>query len=162
MYIACQIRDSNLDEFFSHENKSFPPLLSKNSDLRSGIKSDILTCLEDVHPCSLEKPPVYSVILDGPVIVNMLSPVNCSTFRDYASKVFSLFICCQLESCNRIDIICDVYKENTLKESARRKKGSGTRRRVLPDSKTPSNWRSFLQIDENKDDFLKFLAVETF
>ena len=70
--------------FFSHENQSFPPSLSRNGDLRSGIKSYLLICLEDIHPCSLKKPAVC-VIFDGLVI----APVNSSTFRDYASKVFS-------------------------------------------------------------------------
>ena len=27
LYIACQVRDGNLDEFFSHENQLFPPSL---------------------------------------------------------------------------------------------------------------------------------------
>ena len=47
-----------------------------------------LTSIEDICPCSLEKPTVSCAILDGPVILNMLSPVNYSTFRDYAPKVF--------------------------------------------------------------------------
>ena len=120
----------------------------KNGNLRSGIKSDIPTCFEDIHSCSMEKPAASDVILDGSVIVNMLYPVDCSKFKDYPSKVFSPFICCQLESCNRIDIVWDIYKENTLTASARRKRGSGTRRRFLPDSKIPSSWHSFLRIDE--------------
>ena len=121
-----------------------------------------LTSIEDICPCSLEKPTVSCAILDGPVILNMLSPVNYSTFRDYAPKVFLPFICYQVEPCNRIDIAGDVYKENTLKESARREKmGSRTRGRILPDSKIPGNWYSFLQTDESKDDLLEFLAVKT-
>ena len=35
MYIACQVRDGNLDEFFSYENQTF---VQKNCDLRSGTK----------------------------------------------------------------------------------------------------------------------------
>ena len=65
-----------------------------------------------------------------------------------------------MESCNGIDIVWDVYKEHTLKTSARRKRGSRKSRKVLPDSKIPSYWHSFLQIDDNKELF-KFLAVET-
>ena len=104
------------------KNQWFPSSLSKNGDLRSGIKSDILTCFEDIHHCSLEKRPISCVILHGPIIVNMLPPINCSAFRDYSSKFISPFICCHLESCNRIDIVWDVYKENTIKASVRRKK----------------------------------------
>ena len=65
LYIACQIRDGSLDEFFSHENQSFSLSWSKNGDLRSGIKSDILTRLKDIHPC-------YMLFL-----VLFLSLLNC-------------------------------------------------------------------------------------
>lgn len=66
-----------------------------------------------------------------------------------------------MESCNRFDIVSDVFKENILKGSARKKKGSGTHQRVLPDSKIPSNWHSLLRIDEKKEELFRFLAVET-
>ena len=65
LYIACQIRDGSLDEFFSHENQSFSLSWSKNGDLRSGIKSDILTRLKDIHPCYMEKAVVSCVIFES-------------------------------------------------------------------------------------------------
>jgi len=47
LYVACQVRDGNLEEFFCHENQSCPPSLSDRGILRLGKKSDIVTCLED-------------------------------------------------------------------------------------------------------------------
>ena len=47
------MRDRNTEKFFSHENNSYPPLLSKNADLRSGKKSDLLT-REEVVPATCE------------------------------------------------------------------------------------------------------------
>ena len=44
LYVACQVRDGNLEEFFSHENQSCPPSLSDGGKLRLGKKPD---CLED-------------------------------------------------------------------------------------------------------------------
>ena len=44
-YIACQVRDGNLDELFSHENGSYPPSISRNGNLMPGSKSDLLDCL---------------------------------------------------------------------------------------------------------------------
>lgn len=41
LYIACQTRDGNLDEFFRHENQSCPPALSDGGGLRLGQKSDL-------------------------------------------------------------------------------------------------------------------------
>ena len=46
LYISCQTRHGDLDEFFSHENHSAPPALSTSGKLRIGVKSDLLHCLE--------------------------------------------------------------------------------------------------------------------
>ena len=47
LYVACQVRDCNLEEFFSYENQSCPPSLSDRGILRIGKKSDIIHSLED-------------------------------------------------------------------------------------------------------------------
>ena len=46
LYMACQVRDGNLDEFFSHENDSYPSSIFKNGNLMPESKSDLLHCLE--------------------------------------------------------------------------------------------------------------------
>ena len=82
LYVACQIRNGNLDVFFRHENQSFPPSLSKNGDIRTGNKSDLIECLEAISGVSMEKPFASCIVLDGPAIVNILLPRTCSTFKD--------------------------------------------------------------------------------
>ena len=42
LYIGCQTRDGNLEEFFRHENQACPPALSDGESLRLGTKSDLL------------------------------------------------------------------------------------------------------------------------
>ncbi|VDI04846.1 Hypothetical predicted protein [Mytilus galloprovincialis] len=75
LYIACQSRDGNLDDFFRHENHAFPPSLSQNGTIRLGTKADLLSkCLERLTPPTDVKPVVSSVILDGSAVVNMLKP----------------------------------------------------------------------------------------
>ena len=39
LYISCQIRDGDMDQFFAHENQSAPPSLSVGGKLRNGKKS---------------------------------------------------------------------------------------------------------------------------
>ena len=46
LYIACQNRDGNLDEFFLQESGSYPPSTFKNCDLIPGSKSGLLHCLK--------------------------------------------------------------------------------------------------------------------
>ena len=48
LYIASQTRDGDLQEFFKHENQAYPPALSQGGVLRSGIKSELVHCLESL------------------------------------------------------------------------------------------------------------------
>ena len=132
LYIACQVRDGNLDEFFSHEHKTFPPSLSKDGMLHTGNKSDILSSLDDIQDTSQDKPSIECTVIDGPAVVNILAPMNCTTSKDYSKKVFLPFILQQFQSgFRRVSIVSDVCLENSLKESARIKRGQRVHRRVL-------------------------------
>ena len=89
LYIASEVRNGNLDEFFEHENQAYPPELTQNGKLRSGSKSDLVGCLEDLVT-SQEKtnnPEVQVIILDGSAIVNMLRLGYAKTFSDYYSLI---------------------------------------------------------------------------
>ena len=76
LYIGCQTRDGNLEEFFRHENQAYPPALSDCGNLYLGTKSDLLICLKNLSKTQSEAPVAssYSVILDGAFIVQMLKP----------------------------------------------------------------------------------------
>ena len=88
LYIACQTRDGNLDEFFQHENQCFPPSLSRQNEIYTATKSDLLGCLEKYSTPKQDKTTVDAIILDGAAIVNMVNPGIYKTFGDYAIKVF--------------------------------------------------------------------------
>ena len=91
LYVASQVRDGDLDEFFQHENQPCPPSLSQVGMLRGGTKSDLLSCLQDLAPVNVHSPTgVTCTILDGAAIVNMLKPGNAKTFQDYATDVFCI------------------------------------------------------------------------
>ena len=65
--------------------------------------------------------------------------IGVATFADYANDVFKPYIERQLKDSTRIDILWGEYIPNSLKASIRTKRGTGTRRKVLPDSKIPGN-----------------------
>lgn len=130
LYIACQTRDGDLDEFFSYENQPWPPSLSDQGQLRGGQKADLLKCLpQATSPVST--PPVDAVILDGAVIVQMLEPKTSRTFDEYFSIVFAPYVLKQLENAKRVDLVWDVYLDDSLKKSLREKRGTGQRRKVM-------------------------------
>ena len=159
LYIACQVRDGNLEEFFKYENQPWTPSLSQNGELRGGQKADLAKCLSTtVTLQTTHQPTADAVILDGAVIVQMLQPRTIRTFEEYFTAIFAPYIQKQLETAKRVDIVWDVYHDNSLKKSLRLKRGSGQRRSVLPSTRIPKDWKSFLRVDENKDELFKLLA----
>ena len=156
LYIACQAREGNLQEFFKHENQSSPPSLSCGEKMRSGQKSELIESLQvDARP---NCPAVDVKILDAAAIVNMISPGKCKTFSDYAQSSFVPYIIKQAENVQRVDLVWDRYLPNSLKRGTREARGAGTRRRVCDSAAIPSNWKSFLRSDENKQELFHYLA----
>ena len=160
LYIACQSREGNLQEFFKHENHPWPPSLAQADRMREGQKSDLVKCLEKVFAATAESPEVDVAILDGAVVVQMASPGAAKTFQDYADKVFMPYIMKQLQPVQRVDVIWDVYRQDSLKAATRERRGCGTRRRVTPSSQILRNWKSFLRVNENKTELFHFLAKQ--
>ena len=125
LYIAYRVRDGNLDEFFSHENCSYPPSISKNGDLIPGSKSDLLHCLEKFNKeAATDNMTMDCIILDGAAIVKMIKPTGVTTFQECATQNFTSYIKKQLQRSERLDIVWDVYVENSLMSSARHKRGN--------------------------------------
>jgi hypothetical protein len=127
-------------------------------ELRHGQKSDLVKCLQKLVEQNVDTPSVDAKIIDGAVVVQMLSPGLASTFQDYADEVFLPFVLRELRTAKRVDVIWDVYLPDSLKAATRETRGSGTRRRVLPVSNMPKNWKGFLRVNDNKTELFHFLA----
>jgi len=160
LYIACQTRDGNLDDFFMHENQPYPPSLSHAGRLRTGTKSDLLQCFKEMIPPSTEAPEVTCIIFDGAAIVQMLNPGTAKTFGEYAKDVFIPFVLSQYKSATRLDLMWDRYLPGSLKSMTRERRGKGVRRRVGASVAVPGQWQNFLHVDENKTELFSFLSTE--
>ena len=84
---------------------------------------------------------ISAIILDGAAIVQMLKPIGVTTFEQYAQDIFKPYIMLQLNAVDRVDIVWDTYKVDSLKSSIREKRGKGIRRRVTPSTAVPKNWQ---------------------
>ena len=159
MYISCQSRNGDMDEFFRHENQGTPPSLSDMGELRHGTKSDLMSCLERLSTVPQnEMPDVDAKIVDGSVVVNMLQPKASSTFGDYAADVFLPYLIKLLQTSSRLDVVWDLYIEGSLKSSTREKRGSGSRIIIKSTTPTTKSWQSFLRVDENKTELYNYLS----
>ena len=161
LYVSCQVRGGDLHNFFFHENHRYPPSLSQYGILLSGTKSSLVDRLEALGPSAKNTcPQIDALILDGAAIVNLLRPISCKTFEAYAHNVFIKYVKSRLANVSRLDIVWDRYLQNSLKATTRSKRGTGIRRRVLPDTRIPKNWSSFLCDDNNKSELFAYLAQQ--
>ena len=166
LFISCQSRQCDMEEFFSHENQSTPPSLSQDGGLYSGVKSQLMDIFETNVDIPTSDPVADALVIDGAAMVNSKQPRESKTFDDYAHDVILPYISSCLSRYQRVDIVFDVYVQDSLKACTREKRGSGVRRKVVGSSKTPKVWSSFLRDNNNKTELFKFLsemivAIET-
>ena len=90
LFVACQLRDCNLTEFFEHENHSYPPSISEYGKIRKASKSDFLSCLQEYGSSLFTSPAVTAKVIDGAAAVQCLKPSAAKTFGEYASNEFKL------------------------------------------------------------------------
>ena len=103
-----------------------------------------LKVMEDMPEAQSEAPKVTNVVIDGAAVVQMLKPGSSETFEEYAHKIFIPYISGQLQHVSRLDLVWDSYVANTLKATAREKRGKGIRQRVVASARIPRNWNNFL------------------
>ena len=160
LYIACQNREGNLQDFSEFENQPWPLSLSHMGHLRGGTKADLVKCLPGASSQTVEQPSVDAIIFDGAVVAQMLQPTALSTIEEYFDSVVAPYILRQLKDVKRLDVVWDVYKDDSLKKGTREKRGSGQGRKFLMSTRIPSDWKGFLRVDDNKDELFKLLATK--
>ena len=97
-------------------------------------------------------------VLEGSVLVNLLKPAKKMTFTEHGRAAFLPKVVQELQTVERVDIVFDTYKKDSLKGTTRQKRGVGIQRKVEKQSQVPTNWHSFLRIDENKEEIFCFLS----
>ena len=158
LFISCQNRQCDLQEFFKHENQSAPATLSDSGRLHTCQKSQLAALLQAQVTMPERDPEGDAIIIDGSALINALPPHSSKIFDDYAREDILPKVESYGAKYKRVDIVFDVYKKSSQKSETRLKRGQGIRRRVTGTSKTPTNWRSFLRNDSNKTELFHFLA----
>ena len=120
LFISCQSRQCDLQEFFKHENQKCPPSLSQNGMLNSGVKSQLMPILEDGLEMPKTAPNVDSLVIDGASLVNSKQPGSSRTFDDYANDIILPHIEYLAQNHSRVDVVFDVYYDDSLKAETRK------------------------------------------
>ena len=136
LYIACQSREGDLDHFFAHENYIYPISISEFGKLRNcSAKSDFLQCTESMVNMECESmvnmeceaPGVSMKVLDGAAFVNMNPPRASNNYGEYCHQELFQKIRSAPKDTQRIDLVFNVYYENSLKIQTGENRGDGIR-----------------------------------
>ena len=128
LYKACQVRKGDLEEFFLHENHSYPPAISENEKLRKcNIKSDFLGCVKEIHEPSRANPTVECSVIDGAAFVNAHQPRTSKNFEEHCEREIKQNISYTLEHASRVDLVFNMYRDITTKGAARAGRGKCVR-----------------------------------
>ena len=117
LYITTQTRDGDMDTFYSHENSDYP----QHGGIRSGAKSELQACLKACCQSDMLIPITDTSlsnsdsgkVMEGSVLVNILKPEKCCTFKDYAANIIVPKISKEVHLTSRVDIVFDTYLENS-------------------------------------------------
>jgi len=87
-----------------------------------------------------------------------MSKVPVKTFQYYSQLVFLTYLECMLQDVGRLDVVWDIYKEDSLKAQTRQNRGAGNHLRVANNINIPGNWNNFLHCDSNKESLFQLIA----
>ena len=88
LFISCQNRECDLQEFFHHENQSFPASLNIGGRLYVCQKSQLAAILEAKVTLLDVEPVIDVIIIDGSALVHASPPRTSKTFAEYAEMEF--------------------------------------------------------------------------
>ena len=129
---------------------------TRRTTAKSKLMDEILTyCDEPVDPSSFQVPKdrFAASLVDLMALVGTLSGV-CGTYKSLSYKLFSMIP----KGYERIDIVADTYREQSLKNPERLKRGTSSRVRVQSAlSKMPRNFEDFLKNGENKNGLIELI-----
>ena len=160
MAIIGQSRDIDLKFVFSYPLGPFPWSLADGFGMmRKTNKAAIVKAFEKGTKF-LESPPVQSAtIIYGMALVQKLKVVQMS-FGQVADMVFKNILSSGSRS-KRIDVVFDVYLENSIKNAERCRRGISTiqYQTILPATKF-TQWKKFLFSSPNKMKLISFLGEQ--
>ena len=152
---AVRYRREHALKLFQTEIFGTSQCLSVNSEtLYHGTKSSIIQRIEKTErPAAV---PSSALIIDFSGLIRI--SFNATTFLDYCQKIYR-HIMEMANDFGRVDVICDRYFENSLKNQTRQDRGCGSVFIFDENTKFPSDFKeNFLKHNDNKERFNSFIA----
>jgi len=157
--VIMQSRKINLEEVFEYPLGPHPwPLTNLTGGLRKTNKAALLHKLEKgVDPVERDTLTSVSTIIDGMAMVQKAKTTGL-TYEALAKQLL-LSVLSSGKSSNRIDVVFDQYKERSIKNTERERRGNG--QLVVQSIVTThpvQQWGSFLSSWSNKKELIRFVV----
>ena len=158
MILIAQTRDLDMKEVLARRLGPIPwALATPESTLRKTMKSSLSKKLrKDVSP--EESIPYNSAcIIDGMALVQKIDANNL-TFADVSNTVLKMVLR-EGAASKRIDVVFDVYREQSIKDAERVNRGSatGTTFKAIAPGHKIKQWRKLLCSSDSKNKLIQFL-----
>ena len=122
MAVISHSRNLDMKEVLSHPLGSIPwSLATADGTLRKTNKAVLSNNLEKESTPSEEIPENSSCIIDAMSLVQKIKGKQ-KTFKEVAETLFRKAMS-EKVSCNRVDLVFDVYEEKSIKNAERRNRG---------------------------------------
>ena len=109
LFISCQVRQCDLQDFFKHENQAAPVSLSDSGKLHRSQKSQLTEILQTAVTMPDREPEGDVIIIDGSALINAIPPRSSKSFDDYATEDILPKVESYGAKYDRVDIVFVVY-----------------------------------------------------
>ena len=157
--MLSQFNNISLEKLFQYPLGPIPwSLATADGGMVKTDKSQLLHCLEDrikTLRCPTIDDRLY--IIDGNAHFQAMSHLP-ATFEDLALQIFNT-----LPEASFVHFVTDTYKENSIKQMERDRRGSSSTFRITAEgtrTKLPKDFKSFLLNANNKRQLISFLLSE--
>ena len=159
--VMAERRNLKMEDILSHPLSPLPWALSTPDGLlRKTNKASLASNLQKNVAVSDELPANSASVVDGMNLVQRIKG-DQATFGDVASSVFLMALREGSQS-NRIDVVFDTYKKNSIKNSERSVRGEETGHQLqsITSTQIVRQWRAFLSRITNKTSLIAFIVGE--
>jgi hypothetical protein len=159
MIIIAENRKLKISEVLCHPLGPLPlSLASADGSLRKTNKASLAKELQKNITAADTIPQPCARIIDGMAMVQKIRG-DLKTFAEVADCLMSITLNEGTDS-QRIDVVFDVYKEESIKNAKREKRGSegGHEFKNIKSDYKIHQWRKFLSNSNNKSQLIKFIC----
>ena len=159
--VMAQARSLVMKDILCHPLGPLPWALSTPEGLlRKTNKASLATLLQRNVTTAEQLPENCASVVDGMCLVQRVKG-DQATFGDIAATVLSMALNEGGKS-NRIDVVFDTYRENSIKNSERSLRGEeiGHQLQAITGTQIVRQWRSLLTTVKNKDSLIGFIVRE--